>query len=663
MTATAEARIKAGAHPGVVRVFRLKPSSALSSEVCTGAVSLVIVFLLCFGAPSDAQPSDASGDRLLNGPRKRILVLSPFTQGERSVAAVERALHAALVEALGTNLDYNVEHLANYGRDDDYNIAIREYFRRKYAGQPLDVVIPIARVALEFARDHGTDAFGCVQVVALVSADGEETLRAWRAEKPATGIVDALDFKGTLDLILRLQPTTRQVVLIFGASEGDARVVARARRELAHEARVAVRYAVGLPLEELLAEAGRLHADTTVMFVQPREDRDGNLLVPDEVLAQLAAAASVPMYGLRAVQMELGIVGGSVAAPESEGREMAELVLRVLRGERPQDIPVRQTQSMVPMVNGRQLRRWGITESRLPPGTIVQHRDRSPWESDRSYVVGTVAVVAVQMLLLGWLLVERRQRRRAEGEAREHLEKARQHLVAMTHLDRRAAMGEVTAAIAHELNQPIEAILHNAEAGAMMLDAGTFAPEEMREILDDIRRIDMRAGDIIQRMRGLLRKHELEAKAIDVNEVTRETLAIVTPVAAAKGVRLELDLGHDLLPIVGDRIHLQQVLLNLLLNGIDATAAMPRERRCLLVRTAKNGEQVEVSVRDAGHGIPDEAVSRIFEPFYTTKGEGMGIGLSIARTIVEAHGGSIAARNNPEGGATVWFSLPVGVAA
>ena len=306
---------------------------------------------------------------------------------------------------------------------------------------------------------------------------------------------------------------------------------------------------------------------------------------------------------------------------------------------------------------------YGVGASQREMGIVVHDTDPSAWQSYRWYIVGAVSVVAGQTLLIGWLLVEHRRRRRAEREAHAQLEKARQQLVAMTHLDRRAAIGEVMAAIIHELTQPIEAILHNAEAGQMMLEAGTLAPAEMRQILEDIRRIDMRAGDIIQWMRGMLRTREFQTTAVDVNAFTRETLTIVTPVAAAKGVRVELDLDGDLAPIVGDRIHLQQVLLNVLLNGIDATAAMPPERRCLRVRTAKTDEHVEVSVRDAGHGIPDDAMSQIFEPFYTTKGEGMGVGLSIARTIVEAHGGSMAARNNPEGGATVWFSVPVGADA
>jgi C4-dicarboxylate-specific signal transduction histidine kinase len=219
-------------------------------------------------------------------------------------------------------------------------------------------------------------------------------------------------------------------------------------------------------------------------------------------------------------------------------------------------------------------------------------------------------------------------------------------------------MGEVTVAITHELNQPLEAILHNAEAGELMLESGVPSSEEMRQIFADIRRIDLRAAEIIQRLRGLLSKKEFETRLIDANELTRETAALMMPVADSKGVEVELDLASGLVPIVGDRVHLQQVLLNLLLNGMEAMSTTQRERRQLVIKTMTADDQVETSVRDRGQGIRAETVSKIFEPFYTTKGEGMGIGLSIASTIIEAHGGHLAARNNPDGGATVWFTLP-----
>jgi C4-dicarboxylate-specific signal transduction histidine kinase len=306
---------------------------------------------------------------------------------------------------------------------------------------------------------------------------------------------------------------------------------------------------------------------------------------------------------------------------------------------------------------------WGLSESGAARAFVTQLANPSASEFYRSYAIGIATLIAVQTGLIGWLLVEHRQRRRAEIELGQRLQEARTELVTIAHLDRRAVVGEVTAAITHELTQPLEAILHNAEAGELMLESGTASREEMGRILADIRRIDARAAEIIKRLRGLLRRKEFETRPVDVNELARETADLVTAVASSKGVRVELDLATDLSAIAGDQIHLQQVLLNVLLNGIDAMSTTPRDRRHLAVRTIKTGPQVEISVSDCGHGIRAETVSQIFEPFYTTKGEGMGIGLSISRTIVQAHGGRIGARNNAGGGATVWFTLPSSTAA
>jgi len=598
------------------------------------------------------------------GPQKRILVLSPFSQGEPSIVAFERAVHAALAEALGADLDYNTEHMANFFPDVEYRLAVREFLRRKYASRPLDVIIAIGRPALEFLRDDGPDLFTNAGIVAVVSADyGGEMLEAWSGAQPATGIVDALDIKGTLDLILRLQPATRQVVFVVGEPERAARLQARLGRELAgYRERLAISYAGGLPVDTFLPESA-LDAHTAVVLVQPLQEAERNIRVTGRALPELIATSRFPIYGVRAEQLQMGIVGGSVTVQELRANAMAELVLRVLRGERAQDVPVRHTNAGVPMVNWRQLRRWGISESRIPPGTIVQNRELSAWQLYRGYIAGGASVLAAQSLLIGWLLTERRRRRRAEIEVRQRLQEARTQLVTIAHLDRRAVVGEVTAALTHELNQPLGAILRNAEAGELMLQTGAIAVEDIREIFADIRKSDIRAVEIIRRLRGLLRRKELEALPVDVNELARETVALVTSVASSHGLRIELDLASDLPTIVGDRIHLQQVLLNLLLNAMEAMDETPPDRRQLAVRTAKADHHVEISVSDRGQGIRCERVSRIFEPFYTTKGDGMGIGLSIGRTIVEAHGGRIEARNNARDGATIWFTLPFDGAA
>jgi two-component system sensor kinase FixL len=229
----------------------------------------------------------------------------------------------------------------------------------------------------------------------------------------------------------------------------------------------------------------------------------------------------------------------------------------------------------------------------------------------------------------------------------------------MSHLDRRAALGQLAAALAHELGQPLSAIRHNAKAGELMLDADALDRNELREVLTDIRSEDGRAVEIIRRMRDLLQKRELSAGPINLNDLVRDTVALVAADAARRDIEVETDLSTSLPAMSGDRIHLQQVLVNLVLNGFQAMDSQAVNRRQLVIKTTARDGIVEVSVTDRGHGFPPEQSARVFQPFFTTKENGLGVGLSICKTIIEAHGGQIAAENAPDGGATVRFTLPV----
>ncbi len=243
---------------------------------------------------------------------------------------------------------------------------------------------------------------------------------------------------------------------------------------------------------------------------------------------------------------------------------------------------------------------------------------------------------------------------------RKRAEEASQKLA---HASRLAVMGELTASIAHEINQPLGAILSNADAAELLLEAGPGRLEEVRRILADIRKDDLRASQVIRRMRELLGKRPLERQPLDLNDVAAGVLQLLGADAARRGVALEIELAPGLPAVHGDRVHLQQVLLNLLLNGMEAMADTPASRRRLAVRTAPDDTGVGVAVTDSGPGIPRERLPRLFDSFFTTKQDGMGLGLSIARSIVEAHGGRIWAQNRPDGGATFRFTVPAGPAA
>lgn len=313
---------------------------------------------------------------------------------------------------------------------------------------------------------------------------------------------------------------------------------------------------------------------------------------------------------------------------------------------------LRSPQSYVADV--RQLRRWGLSEKDLPAGTVQMFKEPTFWEQYWFATVVALAIVALQGTVIAGLLVERRRRQAAEGESRLRL-------LEVVHLNQSATAGALSASIAHELNQPLGAIRSNAEAAEAILMSERPDLELIRQILIDIQDDDQRAHDVISRMRGLLKKRgEIDWQEFDLNEVITSAIRILRGEAEQRGVVVSSNWARRELPVRADRVHVQQIILNLATNAMDAMLdVVATERRLMLATTLTKDSKVELSISDTGRGIPNEQLASIFEPFYTTKPSGTGLGLSIVRAIVETYGGTIWAANRPEGGAVFRVLLPL----
>jgi len=239
----------------------------------------------------------------------------------------------------------------------------------------------------------------------------------------------------------------------------------------------------------------------------------------------------------------------------------------------------------------------------------------------------------------------------------EQLQSA-QDRAALTQMARVSTMGQLSAAIAHQLNQPLMAILCNAETARKMLGRNEPSLEELKRILSDIVEENVRAGDIIRNLTALYRNGVTDRTAFDLNELVLETAELLRAELTARNVVTRVELAPELPAFDGSRIQIQQVLFNLMLNAADAMAETKIGHRLLILRSAMKNESLQICVIDHGDGITPTALERIFQPFWTTKPQGVGVGLTISRTIVEAHGGSLCASNRLEGGAQFCLSLP-----
>jgi len=336
----------------------------------------------------------------------------------------------------------------------------------------------------------------------------------------------------------------------------------------------------------------------------------------------------------------------------AHGVEAAELTLRVLMGPVPSEPQILEAQTNKMLFDWRQMQRWGISESSLPWGSKILFHDPTAWDQYRWQISATAAALLLQAVMITGLLYEHRRRRKAEIEARQRLSE-------LAHLNRHATAGELSASIAHELNQPLGAILNNAETARIILNSPSPNLDEMKTIVDEIMRDDQRATQVIRRLRRLFKKTVSETQNIDFNETVSEALQFLSMQAIEHNVTLNSRLAQEPLRVSGDRIQLQQVFLNLVINGMDAMAGAASGRREVTCSTAVDASSAKISIADSGPGIPSDKLKTIFEPFFTTKGDGMGMGLSIARTIVEAHGGTIWAENQSVGGAVFHVSLPL----
>jgi two-component system sensor kinase FixL len=261
-------------------------------------------------------------------------------------------------------------------------------------------------------------------------------------------------------------------------------------------------------------------------------------------------------------------------------------------------------------------------------------------------------LVFLQFMLITGFLIERSRRKRAEKDS----EQTREHL---THLSRVSALGELAASLAHEVNQPLTSILLNAQTAIHLLSSSRVQAEELQAILQDIVDDDLRASEVIVRIRELASHHATERIPISVNEVVQEVTKLVNKDLLLRQVSLDVNLAPDLSVVEGDRVQLKQVVLNLLINAVEAVSLSNRDPGTVAIRTEMSVDRsVHVVVQDNGSGLPNGMEQKVFEPFYTTKKSGMGMGLSIARSIIESHGGNIWANPGAERGAEFHFALP-----
>jgi signal transduction histidine kinase len=540
--------------------------------------------------------------------------------------------------------------LSRFG-SDTYKSSLRDFLRTKYADKKIDVVVAVMSPAFDFLSKYGTLIFPETPIVFC----GLDRKQLGNSPLPPNwyGVLVKRQLAPTLDIVLRIHPKTREIVVVSGTSEFDNKISTEARTEFrAYDSRLTFTYISDLPFQTLLPILSHLPSDNVVFFTTLFQDGAGKPFTPHQALELISTAASVPVYASADDQyLGRGIVGGHLYSFASHGADTAKLVLRVLSGGAPSEAVSESTGSKT-VFDWRQMQRWGVSERSLPHDAEIDFRESSLWRTYSWQISLILTVVVLEAGLISLLLYERRRRRYAEVQSQQRMSE-------LVRVNRFSTAGELTASIAHEINQPLGAIRINAEAMALVLTLPSPDIDEIKEITGDILRDQGRASEVIRRLRSMLRKAPFELSDIDLNDIVRETEEFLFTLAVGRQAEFSNSLAPVPLPLRADRIQLQQVILNLIVNAMDAMSEMPQAKRKIFVRTTRIDGFVELSISDTGPGISSDKLKGVFEPFFSTKAHGMGIGLSIARTIVEAHNGGIWAENRATGGAAFRIKLPL----
>jgi len=529
--------------------------------------------------------------------------------------------------------------------------AIVDFIRSTFADRPKpDLIVTVSGPAAVFARQYRQQLFPDTPL--LFAAVDERYLQSAPLREDETAVAVTNDFPELVDEILHLLPETRQVVMVMGSGSigrfWHEELEGPFRR---FDDRLTFVWSDELSFPELLLRVANLPDHSAIFYIIFGTDAAGAAYADQRVIADLHAAANAPLFAAHSVFFGGGVVGGRLISIDDLSRRTADVAIDILNGAPPLSGEVLRRSTSQPIFDWRELQRWGIPESRLPPGSEVHYRGPNLWSEYRGTVLLAAGVLASQALLIIGLLLERRGRRRAESDSRTNL-------VLAADTSRRETMSALTTSIAHELTQPLSSMMHNAQALQMLASANAATPDATREILSDIQTDGLRAAQIIERHRAMLRGHQLQERPVDLRAVVTESLALVAHDMRARQIETTVNLSSNPCVISGDPVLLQQVLVNLVVNAMDAMAETPPARRHITISSELDATAVHVSVRDAGPGLRVDMIDKLFTPFVTTKAKGLGIGLTIARRIVDAHRGLIAAGNHPEGGATFTVTLP-----
>ena len=616
---------------------------------------LVITFGILFHSSVLSSGSDKFSEGLKPEKKpvpKRVLAIFAFKQALPWAYQVEESMRAAIGSEAPFPIELNVEHAdrARYP-EETYLGKIIDFYKYKYSGQKFDLILAIGDESAELLIEYGEHMFGDIPIVLISSEAGA---LPGNLERPnMVSLIWGWDIGKTVELIQNLLPNTQHLYFISGTSKTDLTVRNVAQKALKNtNVKFNTQFITDFVTSEMLEKIAHLPNDSVIFFLSVLRDKNDEYFVSRDLMHVASEKANVPTFGMADTYLGHGIVGGNLLSAEHQGQRLIKTAIKIMNGESITSTDLLEGDNL-PMFDWRQLQRWSINESDLPPGSIVKYKEHSIWDDHKGKIIGAIATILLQSLAVILLLIQRKKRNQAESESQVLRED-------LAHVSRVLSMGEIATSLAHEINQPLTAIQSYAQAAQRFLQKDPPEYEEVGKSLGGVVEGSRRAKEVIQRIRMTLDKQPLERSPQKVRDLINGVFLLVQGKVEENKILLKLDIENPLPKVFGDQVQLQQVLLNLMINGIEAVCENDGDIRKLIVSAYKEqDEDVVVSVKDNGIGINENVLNRPFDAFYTTKQEGLGMGLSISKSIIEDHGGRMWISKNPDKGVTFSFTVPL----
>jgi len=534
--------------------------------------------------------------------------------------------------------------------DEDPEIAFVEYLLALSAKRSPDIIVSIGAPAAAFVQRHRPQLFATTPMVFTAVEQRRVQYSSLTANDAVVAV--RINYLAAVENILQVLPNTKNVMVVVGTSPIEKFWKEAIGKELQPLAdRIKLSWTDELSFEALLKRAAALPPQSAIFWELMIVDAAGVVHEGDTALARLHAIANAPIFSYDESFFGNEIVGGPLLLDADSGRETAAVAIRMLGGEKPSEIRAPVVQFASPIFDWRQMQRWGISEKNLPPGSKILFRPPTAWEQYKTPISWITAAILVQALLIAWLLHERQYRRRAERTARETFSELAQ-------LNRMATAGELSATIAHEVRQPLTAIAAMASAALRWLSRENPDIGKARDALDKVLVAGNHANDVITNARAMFEKDTQEKVPTDINKLVKTVLGLVYMDLRKHSIETNVNLSEQLPTIFGNEVQLQQVILNLAMNAIESMHST--EPRVISIKSGTTGQDtVEVSIADTGSGISVANLNRIFKPMFTTKARGMGMGLSICKSIIESHNGRIWVSAGVPRGSIFHFELPL----